>query len=464
MSETSSILDQEVVDALKRFPTAELVALLFPGHPVPTRRRGLIRSPFREDRNPSFSCFSGRGGYSFWRDHTTEESGDNIDLFRKVYPDLGYVEAVNRLALLVLGRQASCADVRTLERTAPLRRVPFSHTIEPERESVLKVVSDKALDGDDVPSVLRDYWRGRGISDRVIVGMGLRYIIFENSNRKGMTLRDPDTGLPFLDRDGNELKDDGRNEAIGMYNDIGGVILRVPETATHRGFKTSTTSFIATFLADDSRPAKTVRFAGKGDNVISRLVYDQAHSTLFINPTQAFTGVGGVAAAGVHPLLEDLLGSTLSMREVRNVAAVLNALNAPAAGECVVVEGMFDALSERELNRAGRGRDLVVANSVGNLRWAVPFICRHARVHLMLDHDAVSRTGQKASANLCGEIAEYCRRTGVQTVVFDASSLYEGYKDLNEALMAGKGFPVVRQDKGDAARVAQSRKDSNVKL
>ena len=40
------------------------------------------KSPFREDRNPSFSVFE-RNGECFWKDHGTGESGDVIKFWAK---------------------------------------------------------------------------------------------------------------------------------------------------------------------------------------------------------------------------------------------------------------------------------------------------------------------------------------------------------------------------------------------
>lgn len=449
MGESNSILNDSVVDELKRFPTAELVRLIFPGHPVKTR--GIMRSPFREDRNPSFSCFRGHNGYSFWKDHSTQESGDNIDLFRKAFPELGYVEAVDRLSLLTLGRSAVesyAGGVRREYRHMQAKRASYAHTIEPERESVLKVVSDLPLDDARVPAELRNYWRNRGISDKVICGLGLRYIVFENGNRKGMTLMDPASGLPLMEN-GKVMKDDGLNNAIGLYNDIDGVIFRVPDTETHKGFKGGTTSFITTILSDGNRPAKTVSFMGEGTNMVNYLQYDERTCSMFINSTQSFAGLTPYAMPFARPLLEDFLNVTLSVRETKCLTAVMNALNSPVLDEVVVVEGMFDGLSEREINKfrndSFSGRDLVIANSISNLRWAVPFICRHKQATFMLDNDFNSSAGQKAYVQLCNDVFAYSRRIGTKTTIFDGSSLFEGYKDLNEALMASKGFPGVKK-------------------
>ena len=60
----------------------------------------------------------------------------------------------------------------------------------------------------------------------------------------------------------------------------------------------------------------------------------------------------------------------------------------------------------------------------------------------MLDNDIASGAGRKAYFQLSNEIRQFGHDCGTNTVIFDGSVLFEGYKDLNEALMAGKGFPV----------------------
>ena len=88
MNKDIQIIDDSVKTEVLEYPTVELISRLFPGHPI--SRRGVMRSPFRDDRHPSFSCFKGTGGISRWKDQATGESGDNISLYRRVYPELAF--------------------------------------------------------------------------------------------------------------------------------------------------------------------------------------------------------------------------------------------------------------------------------------------------------------------------------------------------------------------------------------
>lgn len=448
VDESFQIIDESVKDDILRFPTHELVSMLFPGHKI-GRKGGIMRSPFRNDRNPSFSCFKGRGGYSFWKDHATDESGDNISLFRKVFPELGYVDAVDRLSLMLFGRSAlndHAGRVRREVRAVQAKRASYVRTLEPERESVLKIISDLPVRHESTPSFLVDYWRSRGISDITMTALGCRYIVFENTNRKGMSLMDPVSGLPLVDSDGYPLKDDGRNDAIGLYNDLGGVVFRVPDTPSHRGFKGGTSSFITTVLADGSRHAGSVYFGGEGNNAVAFVRYDVSCRALQINPSQAFVGVSPESAVSAVQFCHEYIGQTLDLRDVKCICAVLCSLNSPVSDKVAVVEGMFDGLSEREITRmrgtGGEARDLVILNSISNIRWAVPFICRHTEATLMLDNDISSGAGRKAFVQLVNEVRQFGLMCGTNTVVFDGSVIFENFKDLNEALMAGKSFPV----------------------
>lgn len=437
MGDNSYILDQEVVEALRRYPTISLIRILFPQRRIPTGAR-LLRSPFHEDSHPSFSCFTGRSGAALWKDHSTGESGDNISLFRRLNPQLSYAESVDALALMTLGRSAyTVPGTRTHTHTA-VSSLP-SVTAEQSAPSALQVVSALPLDSPQVPQYLRDYWRGRGISDDVAAAMELRYVIYENSNRKGRPLTDPASGLPIL-KNGVPMLDSGRYEALGMYNDLGGMVLRVPGTATTRGFKGATSSFISTFLACGGRPQRSVRLEGTS-SVVSHIVCDSRRLRVEINPQAAFTGIAEYAMPYFTPLLAEFSGTVLDSRTAERLCAVADALNSPVVSEVAVVEGMFDGLSERELARCrmhtAQGRDLVIANSISNLRWAVPFICRHHTACLMLDNDN-SQAGQKAGRGLREAVAAYSSKVGAKTAITDGSALYAGYKDLNEALVASK--------------------------
>lgn len=451
MNKDIQIIDDSVKAEVLIYPTAELISRLFPGHPI--SRRGLMRSPFRDDRHPSFSCFKGTGGISRWKDQATGESGDNISLYRRVYPELDYVEAVDQLSWLLLNKSAKVdyKDVPRVIRTkAAARRVSYSRNIEPERESVLKVVSDLPLNDNNVPEELRNYWRGRGISDEVITRF-CRFVVFENTNRKGLTLIDQNSGLPLVDAKGNELKDDGRNSAISLYNDIGGHVFRVPETKAHQGFKGGTSSFITTLLASGYRiwDYSRVQFYGQGDNSIQFLQYQQyneGNGILYVNPTQGFNGVFPAAAGFAQSFLSEWVNRTLDARDVKCLCAVLNALNCPISRKAVVVEGMFDGLSDKELDRmlsrTGSDHDLVILNSIGNIRWCVPFLARHEQVIIMMDNDLTSGAGQKAYKQLCSDLASFNNATGTRSVIVNGSSQFAEFKDLNEALMARKGYPV----------------------
>jgi hypothetical protein len=65
-----------IPEAKARLTIPILWTLIFPGDPP--ARDGVYRSPFREERNPSFSIFA--NGTRF-KDHATGESGDAITFY-----------------------------------------------------------------------------------------------------------------------------------------------------------------------------------------------------------------------------------------------------------------------------------------------------------------------------------------------------------------------------------------------
>lgn len=438
------IVDEDALRDAKRVPTCDVVEKLFPGHRV--RRRGVFCSPFRDDRKPSFSPYPGHGGDWLWKDHATGEGGDNLALYRKVFPELSYTEAVDGLCRLVLGRPGLKDGVVAAATRRPadiLRRsAGTSSRAEVQQQLAQSVKRVCSLDDASVPAAFREYWRGRGISDEVILRY-CEYVCFENANQKGRPLMDPVSMLPLLDDAGNVAKDDGLRHGIGLKNDIGGYAIRVPDTPSAAGFKTNTTNFIATFLHDGSRPRRIVSLHGDGDGMVQFLRYDSCGARIWINPGQCFVNVRADAQRFAAPFLERFVGERLYSREAGGVSSVLDALCSPFVSRGIVVEGMFDALSARELSRirqdVGAG-DMVVLNSVGNTRWAAPFLALHGEVLVMLDNDVRSGAGQNAYRQLCEDISRYNGVYGNRSVIFNGASLYSGYKDLNDALKAYKGI------------------------
>ena len=457
------VVDQDALRDAKRVPTCEVVAKLFPGHPV--KRRGVFRSPFRDDRNPSFSPYLGHGGDWLWKDHATGESGDNVTLYRKAFPELSYQQAVDGLCRLVLGRpglREGAIAQPSYGRAAAPRKRSQAPVKEVEQQLVQKVVFACGLGDGRVPQEFRDYWRSRGISDEVILRY-CEYVCFENANRKGGHKVDPVSGIPLVDNTGNAVVDDGIRYGIGMRNDIGGYAIRVPDTPQAEGYKTNTSSFIATFLFNGARPMRQVSMMGQGDGYVNYLRYEPHSGLLWTGPSQCFVGLRPDVVPFAMPFLEGFVGERLYERELMGVCSVLDALSAPLTGRGVVVEGMFDGLSQRELQRIrgfqASGEDLVVLNSVGNAKWAVPFLARHEQVVLMLDNDLKSGAGQKTADMISQSIAEYNRRLGNRTVVFNGSLVFSGYKDLNDALKASKGFP----EQPEKPKAAKPKKRSNNK-
>lgn len=437
MDDRSAIIDESIKEEILRYPMVDLIRTLFPGHPV---RRGVMRSPFRQDSNPSFSCFRGKNGISLGKDHSTGVTYDNIMVYMAAFPGYGYVEAVDMLSKLVLGKTAL---VGRDEQSFPVRRrnmVARPVIIEKEQESVLKPILELSLGDSSVPVQLRTYWRSRGISDLTASQMCSYYVI-ENTKRKGQMLIDRQSGLPILDK-GNTVYDDGQIQAIGHKNDIGGVVFRSPDTSVQKGFKGATSSFISTFLADNSRPISSVSFFGNGDSYVHFLRYEPKENAIYINPTQGFSGIGYSEINRAMAFMAGFSGY-LDSRERKCACAVLSSLNVPVSPDVVVVEGMFDGLSEREMNKgiAGRKKDMVILNSVSNIRWAVPFLSRHARIISMMDNDIRSGAGQKAFKELAQEIEAFNARLGCKSLMFDGSVTLGNHKDLNDALIAAKGFP-----------------------
>ena len=441
MNSQVRILDEKALDEIRRYPQPDLIRKLFPGHPV--KDRGVMPSPLRDDRNASFSCFCSSAGIWKGKDFSTGEIYDNISLYRAALPHLDFLEAVDSLSWLILNKTALVEYGSQMDRrnhTLPQRR--SVRKPEADRPSALQVVKITRLDDPSVPSELCPYWRSRGISDANIKSYCV-YARFESTSLKGRTMYDQSSGLPLVDKTGEEMKDDGIRDSISLYNDVGGMVFRVPQTKLRPGFKGANTSYITTFLADGSRPSYGVALKGMGDNVLHYCRYDESSYSILINPTQRFYGVSAQAAFYAAPLLDEWRGRVLDERDVKRLCAVLTSLNSPACGKAAVVEGMFDGLSFIEMQgMSGRGFrpgvDLVILNSITNLKWAVPFLARENEVRIIFDNDLKSGAGNKAFNELKERITEYSAKCRNRTLVKSGDYLLAGSKDLNDALVADK--------------------------
>lgn len=438
------LIDNRIKDEVLRFPTVELIRRLFPG--IRLGGRSVLRNPLRNDRHPSLSCFRDRSGFQRWKDHATGETGDNIDFYRKVYPELGYVEAVDRLSLLLLGKSAMQDFVpgESVPVYSQARRQRPVHVAVQEEAPVLQIVSDMPYGVGTTPAFLIDYTRERGISDEVAAGY-FRYVVYENNNRKGLPVMDAGSGLPVVAKDGSIVREEARYEAVAMRNDIGGFSLRVPASECGPGFKGANMSFIATLLAGGLSFGPEVHYVGAGEGLVTGFGYNPQSKYLSVNQTQGFMGVEPWAAAPAVVFLDAWIGRFLEGRELRGAESVLRSLNGPVSAEVDVVEGMFDAVSVIEFEKmAGRGprpvRDLVVLNSISNINWAVPFLAVHGRVRSLLDNDMSSSAGKKAYVVLKERVEEFSSRLRFMCEVRSDSGIFYPSKDINDYLKACKGF------------------------
>jgi DNA primase len=92
------------------------------------------------------------------------------------------------------------------------------------------------------------------------------------------------------------------------------------------------------------------------------------------------------------------------------------------AAAVVVVEGLFDLLAYRCLFPEQKV-NLLVLNTLAFSEKSPPILERHEQVQLCLDHN---RAGREVTESMIKSTPRY----------HDASNLYQGYKDLNEWLMA----------------------------
>lgn len=96
-----------------------------------------------------------------------------------------------------------------------------------------------------------------------------------------------------------------------------------------------------------------------------------------------------------------------------------------------VFEGVFDFLSWLASERSVvPSTDVVVLNSVANVRRAFPYLCLHRTIYCCLDNDEAGRTALEAVRSLGKDIND--------PKVIDGSLFYEGYNDVNDWWIAMK--------------------------
>lgn len=108
----------------------------------------------------------------------------------------------------------------------------------------------------------------------------------------------------------------------------------------------------------------------------------------------------------------------------------------------MVFEGFFNFLSACQiecLKDKSESQDIVVLNSVVNMKKAVPFISEHCRAYLCLDNDDTGRKTTESIFDLCKS-----------TQCVDYSSLYAQYNDLNDYLK-----DIIRQTENQTMRLGR---------
>lgn len=433
MSEGRGSIDESVKDIILHTPMVEVIRKIFPD--CRPKSRGCFSSPFREDRNPSFSIFLGHKGIWIGHDYSTGESYDNISLYREAYPGLSYPDAVDELSQMLLGRSAYQDCCQGLV-ASPRPRCSVMGPVY-EQLGALRFRSALPLSDPSVPRELVNYWRSRGLSDAVMQA-NCSYMEVVNMNRRGKALCDSVTGMVLSDPQGRSLVDDGVIRGYGMFNDIGGAVIRQADREGQKGFKGAVSSFITTVFADGSRPVPCASFDGEGDCFVRDVHYDGG-SRIYINGTQYFSGVNPGISRPVAEFLNEWLGKQITMREARCICSVISNLCVPVNGTVAVVEGMTDFLSLVEFRYmrdgiARPGVDVVILNSVNNIKWAVPFLCGEGEVRTYLDNDLNSGAGQKASQVLQSRVAEFSSRCSVNVRLQSFSDCFSPCKDLNDYL------------------------------
>jgi hypothetical protein len=458
MSTGNPLIDPYVKDVIKRYPTIELIRALYPD--VRVSGRNACCNPLRNDQHASLSWFRNSDtGFYMWKDWATGEKGDNIEFYKKAFPRQGYLEVMDGLSRIILGRgiipdRSSYRQART---PLPDQERPIPRTKGDSYPSI-RVESAVPLVAGVVPDQYVRYARSRGISDEVF-SRYLSYIRYTNLNKGPQNMIAPGSGLPVVDKSGMPVRQDPVHGAVGFLNELGGYAIRTVDLPGRKGIKLNDYAFFSVITSYGTAPCRTVSFRGQGPGIVERVFVNPSNGDVHINVTQKFSGIAPFAIPCAVSYLEGMRGRRLAQRELHNVTAVLNTLGAVTSSRVQVVEGMFDAMSLIELSKmSGNGpfpsSDIVVLNSTSHASLAVPYLSLHREVVSMLDNDVRSRAGEKASMAMLGEVAALSSKMGFPCLCSDGSGLFAGYKDVNDYLVAIKSGGNPPGGPGDGPGVA----------
>jgi hypothetical protein len=98
---------------------------------------------------------------------------------------------------------------------------------------------------------------------------------------------------------------------------------------------------------------------------------------------------------------------------------------------CLVFEGFWDFLSYLTIRKVEKSKhDIAVLNSVANVQKAMDFLKMHREIYSYMDNDEAGRNATKLIQS-------------AHSTVYNRSSQFAGYKDLNDYL---RGKPVVKPE------------------
>ena len=157
---------------------------------------------------------------------------------------------------------------------------------------------------------------------------------------------------------------------------------------------------------------------------IARTVCKELH---FDTRGKHYFGIGFPNIAGGYEIRNPFFKGCIAPKDISHFYAE------EPKNVCFVFEGFMDFLSfmtlRRKENDGLKLQDYLVLNSVTNIHKAAKRLSRYDSVQCFLDND---ETGRNAYLQLSKELGK---------PVTDASTLYNGYKDLNEYLCAESKHP-----------------------
>lgn len=212
-------------------------------------------------------------------------------------------------------------------------------------------------------------------------------------------------------------------QAVEHLTALEPIIAPISSFVGQKAINTTIQDYIITENRDLQHPA-LIRYV-ESRKISFQTAYTFLREIHYSNSKGKFFGVGYQTDGGGYVVRSEIMKKPINLGKTDIKTFVVQ--NSKAVS---VFEGMFDFLSAIEYYKSKPRCTAIILNSLSNISKAMPLLEKAEKVYTYLDLD-VNHAGQNATQKL--------KDKGFN--VYDQSSIYDGFKDFNEFLMASTKPP-----------------------